>query len=167
MSSAWSRGPQQWRWAAVVGTHAGGGLSCLYGLPGRERVRREAALRPGAATKAWRWMSRRSPQLVALAAHGRRGGRCGTWGRRQRGRTRAVGRPSGDAWARAVDGCGARALRRWWAAGAETEQRGSEGDRGRRSSRSQKDLVEILESSRDSSVKKEFPLIQNPSEKNV
>jgi hypothetical protein len=29
MSSAWSRGPQQWRWAAAVGTHAGGGLSCF------------------------------------------------------------------------------------------------------------------------------------------
>jgi hypothetical protein len=33
--------------------------------------------------------------------------------------------------------------------------------------RSQKDLFTILEISRDSSVKKEFPLIQNPNEKNV
>jgi hypothetical protein len=33
--------------------------------------------------------------------------------------------------------------------------------------RSQKDLFAIEEISRDSSIKKDFPLIQNPSEKNV
>jgi hypothetical protein len=33
--------------------------------------------------------------------------------------------------------------------------------------RSLKDLFTILEISRDSSIKKEFPLIQNPNEKNV
>jgi hypothetical protein len=38
-----------------------------------ERVRREVALRPGAATKARRWMSRRLPRPVVLAVRDRRG----------------------------------------------------------------------------------------------
>jgi hypothetical protein len=36
-------------------------------------VRREVALRPGAATKARRWMNRRLPRLVVLAVRDRRG----------------------------------------------------------------------------------------------
>jgi hypothetical protein len=48
--------------------------TALNRLPGRKRVRREAALQSGAATKARRLMTRRAPRPVVLAARGRRGG---------------------------------------------------------------------------------------------
>jgi hypothetical protein len=51
--------------------------------------------------------------------------------------------------------------------GAETEQRGSEDDRGRRTGKCQKDPLANRKTSRNPSVKKEFPLIQKPSEKSV
>jgi hypothetical protein len=53
------------------------------------------------------------------------------------------------------------------AAEAERSKGGSGGDRGRRTCKCQEDPFANRKTSRDSSVKKDFPLIQNPSEKNV
>jgi hypothetical protein len=74
-------------------------------------VSRGAALWLGAATKpgSGRAGGRRGQWCWQPAAGGWRGG---ARGRRQRGRARAVGRPSGDACARVAAGGGARALRR-------------------------------------------------------
>jgi hypothetical protein len=141
--------------------------TALYRLPGRKRVRREAALQSGAATKARRLMTRRAPRPVVLVARGRRGGRCGARGRWPRRGARAVGRPSGDAWARAVAGGGARALRRQWAAGQKQSRGEARVTEEEEAGRSQKDLFAIWEISRDSSVNKDFPLIQNSNERNV
>jgi hypothetical protein len=74
----------------------------------------------------------------------------------------------GDAWKENPAGDGARGTAPAVSGGCRSEAEGEavvteEEEAGR----SQKDLFAILEISRDSSVKKDFPLIQNPSEKNV
>jgi hypothetical protein len=79
-------------------------------------------------------------------------------GRRQRGKARAVGRPSGDAWARAVAGGGARALHRRWAAGQKQSRGESEGDRGRRSRQESEGPVCNLRNFQGLLCKEKFPI---------
>jgi hypothetical protein len=60
-------------------------------------------------------------------------------------------------------GCGTGGERRW----QERSRGGSRAPEEEEAGRCQRDRFANLENSRDSSVKKEFLLIQNPSEKNV
>jgi hypothetical protein len=92
-------------------------------------------------------------------------------GTRREGQQRGLGTAAGlwgDAWKE-------KPSRRWRSGcgigGERQRQKRSRGEAAmveeEEAERCQKDLFAILEISRDSSIKKEFPLIQNPSEKNV
>jgi hypothetical protein len=111
----------------------------IWGLPRR---------RPGggraAVARAWRAQE-------TLGREGRRGGG---------GRERRVGTCRSWRWS---SGCGIGGKRRW----QERSRGGSRAPEEEEAGRCQRDRFANLENSRDSSVKKEFLLIQNTSEKNV
>jgi hypothetical protein len=100
----------------------------------------------GRAAVACAWRAQEKP--------GREGSR--GWG----GRGRRVGTSRSWRWS---SGCCTDG-ERWW---QERSRGGSRAPEEEEAGSCQKDLFANLENSRDFSVKKEFPLIQNPSEKNA